>query len=81
MNCFRDCLKNKNTRVMAPIMIYENNRGIPKQVYRVLSCVVYYPIYNYVCIDYISCESKTLSSISSKTTFEQIRFNNSRTFT
>ena len=44
-------------------------------MYWVLSCVVYSLIDNYVCIDYISCQSKTLSRISSKPTFEQTSFN------
>ena len=48
---------------MALIMIYENIGQISKKVYRVLSCVVYSLIYNYVCINYLSCQPKTLSSI------------------
>ena len=44
-------------------------------MYRVLSCVVYSLIDNYVCIDYLSCQLKTLSSISSKPKFEQTSFN------
>ena len=68
-------LKNKKTCVMALIIIYENNRGYTKKVYRVLSCVVYYFMENCVFIDCISCQSKILSSISSKTTFEQTSFN------
>ena len=60
---------------MALIIFYENNGGNTKKMYRVLSCVVYYLIYNYVCIDYLLFQSKTLSSISSKPTFEQTSFN------
>ena len=60
---------------MALIMSYDNNEEKPKKVYRVLSCVVYYLIENYVSVDYLSCQSKPLSSISSKPTFEQKRFN------
>ena len=59
----RDCTKNNNTCVMTLIMIYDNNGGNAKKVYRVLSCVVYSLIDNYVCIEYLSCQSKTLSSI------------------
>ena len=47
----------------------------PKKVHRVISCVVYSLIYNYVCIEYMSCQSKTLSFISYKPTFEQTSFN------
>ena len=60
---------------MALIMIYENNGEKPKYIYRVLSCVVYSLIDNYVSIYYLSCQSKTLSSISSKPTFEDTSFN------
>ena len=65
----------KNTSVMALIMIYENNGEIPKQLYRVLSCVVYSFIDNYVFIEYLSCQSKILSAISCNTTFEDTSFN------
>ena len=44
-------------------------------MYRVLSCVVYYLMENYFCIEYLSCQSKTLGSISSKPIFEQTSFN------
>ena len=44
-------------------------------MYRVLSCVIYYLIENYVCVDYLSCQSKNLISISSKQKFEQKIFN------
>ena len=35
----------------------------------------FYLIENYVCIDYLSCQSTTLSSILSKPTFEQTSIN------
>ena len=60
---------------MAQIMIYENNGVNEKKVYRVLNCVVYSLIENYVCIGYLSCQSKTLSFISYKPTFEQPSLN------
>ena len=43
-------LKN-NTRVLELILFYEKIPG--KIVYRVLSCVIYTIIKNYVCIDYL----------------------------
>ena len=61
--------------VISLIMIYDNNGGNSKTMYRVLSFVVYSLIDNYFCIDYLSCQSKTLSSISYKPTFEQTSFN------
>ena len=63
-------MKN-NTSVMALIMIYENNGKYTKTVYRVLSCVVYTLMDNYIFIDYLSCQSKTLRNISSDPTFKE----------
>ena len=44
-------------------------------MYRVLICVVYSLIDNYICIEYLQCQPKTLRSISSKPTFEKTSFN------
>ena len=41
----------------------------------VLSFVLYYVIYNHVCIDYICCYSKTLSVISSGKMFGEESYN------
>ena len=65
MGNIRDFLRKKNTCVMTLIFFYENNRVKPKKLYRMLSCVVYYLTDNYVCIDNLLCQLKTLSSISS----------------
>ena len=75
METIKYFMRKKNTCVMALIMFYENNREKLKKVYRVLSCVIYSFIDNCVCVDCLSCESKTLSSISSKPAFEQTSFN------
>ena len=40
-----------------------------------LSCIVYNLIDNYVCIDYLLCQSKTLSAISCDPTFKDTSFN------
>ena len=48
-------LTKNNTSVMALILIYETVRTSIKKVFRVLSCVVYTLVDNYVCIDYLSC--------------------------
>ena len=40
-----------------------------------LCCVIYNLIDNYVCIDYLLCQSKTLSSISSNPTLKDTCFN------
>ena len=75
MVTIKDCLKKKNTCIMALIVIHENNGGNEKKVYRVLSRVFNYLIDSYVCIEYLSCKSKTLISISSKPRFEETSFN------
>ena len=60
---------------MALIMIYENCGKDIRKVYRVLSFVVYTLIYNYVCIDYLLFQSKTLCGISNNPTFKETSFN------
>ena len=60
---------------MALIMIYDNNGGNAKIVYIVLSCVVYNLKENYVCIYFLSCQSKTLCDISSNPPFNEPSFN------
>ena len=67
-------MKN-NTSFIVLIMINENNGEITKQLYRVLSCVVYTLIESYVCIDYLSCQSKTLCGISRNSAFKETSFN------
>ena len=74
MENIRYVLKKNNTCVIALIMLYDNKGIKPKKVYRVLSCVLYYLIDNYVCIDYLSCQSKTLTIISTTRIFKQTRF-------
>ena len=44
-------------------------------MYRVLSCVLYSVIDNYVCIDYLCCNYKTLRVISSDKIFEEASYN------
>ena len=55
------CYSNSN--------VYENNGE--NKMYRVLSCVIYYLINCFFCIDYLLCQSKILCSISSKPTFKK----------
>ena len=68
MKKIRNVMRKKDTCVIALIMFYESKK-IPMKVYRVLSCVIYYIIENYVCIEYLCCQSKILSSISSDKIF------------
>ena len=46
------------------VMFYDNRTTKLIEAFRVLSCVVYSITENYVCIDYLCCQSKTLSVIS-----------------
>ena len=74
METIKDYVIKKNTCVMSLIMFYETNGIKPKKVYIVLSFFNYLR-YNYVCIDYLLCQSKTLSTISSNIIFKQTSFN------
>ena len=49
--------------MLALIMIYETRADNPKKYFRVLSCVIYITIKNYVYIDYLACQPKKLSEI------------------
>ena len=51
----RSTLSKNNTRVLELLMFYETIKN-PKEAFKVLSCVIYSIINNYVCIDYIACE-------------------------
>ena len=49
-------LEKNNTRVLALLLFYETRADNPNKTFRVLSCVIYKIIINYVCIDYLACE-------------------------
>ena len=44
-------------------MFYETGADNPNKYYRVLCCVIYSIIKNYVCIDYLAHQSNFLSEI------------------
>ena len=46
----------KNTSVLALIMFHETIGKKPRKAFRLLSCVIYTIIENYVCIDYLACQ-------------------------
>ena len=75
MKTIKNCIMKKNTSIIALIIIYENNGKDTKTVYKVLICVVYTLIENYVCIEYLSCQSKTLCDISSNSIFKETSLN------
>ena len=65
----------KNTSVMVLIIIYEHGGKEITKLYRVLNCVVYTLIEKYVCINYLSCQTKTLCGISKNSTSKEIIVN------
>ena len=68
-------MRKKDTCIIALVMFYENKTKNSTKVYRVLSCVLYSVIDNYVWIDYLCCHSKTLRIISSDRIFEEASYN------
>ena len=68
-------MKKKNKYVIAPIMFYDSKGTKPEKLYRVLSCFLSHLIDNYVCIDYLYCQYKTLGRIYSNIIYEQTSFN------
>ena len=68
-------MRKNDTWVIALVMFYETKTKNPTKVYRVLSCVLYSVIENYVCIEYICFHSKTLSVIFSDKIFEEASYN------
>ena len=47
----KNTMKNNNTCVLALVMFYEKRHKNATKYFRVLSCVIYTIIDNYVCID------------------------------
>ena len=45
-----------NTKVLALVMFYDTRKKQSKQMFKVLSCVIYKITSNYVCIDYLCSE-------------------------
>ena len=58
MQSIKNYLKKKNISVMEIIIIYETVGISIKHLFRVLSCVFYTLIDNYICIDYLLFQSK-----------------------
>ena len=74
MTSVRNVLKN-NKCFIALIMFYENRPNNATKLYRVLICIIYSIIENFVCVGYICCQSKTISEISSDKLFEDNSYN------
>ena len=75
MEGIRNVTRKKDTCIIALVIFYETKTKNPIELYRVLSCVFYSIIDNYVCIDYLCCNSKTLSVISSDKISEEASYN------
>ena len=63
-----DIIKTNNTCVIPLVIFYENRTKNAKKVYRVLSCIFYSVIENYVWD--LCCHYKTVSDTSSYKLFE-----------
>ena len=46
----------KNKTILLVLLMFYETRQNPKKVFKVLSCVIYTIISNYVFIDYLACE-------------------------
>ena len=68
-------MTKNNTSASALLMFHETRRIKHNKYFRVLSCVIHTIIYNYVCIDYLACQSKTLSQISIDSKYGEKYFN------
>ena len=51
-------LSKINTIVLALVMFYDTRKKQSKQMFKVLSCVIYTITSNYVCIDYLGSEKR-----------------------
>ena len=67
--------RKKNMCVIELVIFYENGTTNQMKVFRLLSCVIYYVIDNYFCIEYICCQSKTLSIIYCDKILENTSYN------
>ena len=64
--------KKDNTRVIALLIFYENRNTV---IFKVLGSVIYWIMYNYLCVDYMCSRQGLLSSahkVFEKTTFNDI---------
>ena len=49
-------MKNNNTCVLSTVIFYETRHKNGTKSFKVLSCVFYTIVYNYVCFDYLDCQ-------------------------
>ena len=53
----------KNTRVLALVIFYDNRKKFTRKMFRVSSCVIYTIIGKYVFIDYLGSDKSKLSDL------------------
>ena len=68
-------MRKNDTCVISLVIVFDTKTKNPTKLYRVLSCVLYFVIYNYVCIEYLCFHSKKLTIISSDKIFEEVSYN------
>ena len=68
-------LWKNNTCVIAIVIFYDDRTTNPEKFLMVFSCVLYYFMGNYFFIEYLCCQSKTISDISSDNFFENKSYN------
>ena len=70
----------QNTRVLELVVFNEPGNIIPREMFKVLICVVYIIIDRYVCIDYLGTEIKKISELriccTLKTKHEGMEYDN-----
>ena len=54
----------KNKAILLALLMFYETRKNPKKYSKVLSCVIYTIISNYVCMDYLACEWEKLSELT-----------------
>ena len=54
----------KNKAILLALLMFYETRKNPKKYSKVLSCVIYTIISNYVCMDYLACEREKLSELT-----------------
>ena len=57
-------LMNRDTRVLALVVFYEQGNFNPGKMFRVLICVIYTIIDRYVCINYLGTETNKISEFN-----------------
>ena len=71
----RNNTEKKNTCVLSLVMSYETRHKNTIELFKVLSCVIHIVVDNYICIDYIGCQSNKLIETCIDRNYLEISFN------